>query len=28
MKLESPHHVLFVMLSYLPVPAKIGENEN
>ena len=25
MKLESPHHVLFVMLSYLPVPAKIGE---
>ncbi len=25
MKLENPHNVLFVMLSYLPVPAKIGE---
>jgi len=25
MKLEKPNHVLFVMLSYLPVPAKIGE---
>jgi len=25
MKLENPHHVLFVMLSYLPIPPKIGE---
>ena len=25
MKLENSHNVLFVMLSYLPVPAKIGE---
>ena len=25
MKLENPHDVLFIMLSYLPVPAKIGE---
>ncbi|MCD6442058.1 CTP synthase [bacterium] len=25
MKLKSPSNVLFVMLSYLPVPAKIGE---
>jgi len=25
MKLENPHNVLFIMLSYLPIPAKIGE---